>query len=189
MVLKLGNNAEKFDFFENATDVVNELKELYDCDDVLIMGDFNLALEPSETKNRSYSSQEKRVADYVRDLSKAMELKDCWSGISKSFTWRRGNSDIFSTIDRIMFSEKTLELEAVKSDWTLSLSDHAAVIAAFRKKDYDRPIRSKITRLDPSLAKNVVTSEEISRGFDEMIGTMPLDWIPHLKLEFAKMCI
>ena len=49
--------------------------------------------------------------------------------------------------------------------------------------------RTRITRLDPSLTKLDWAKEKIEKDFNEMFATMPGDWDPHAKLEFAKMCI
>ena len=182
------NNAEKLEFFENLFDKVLELLERYGGSHVILAGDFNLIFKPSEAKNRRFSAQEKRVADYVRERYDSLELADSWSDKS-AFTWRRPNTDIFSTIDRILYSIDTMELVSIKEDWSFGFSDHAAVKASYSFKAKENLQRSKITRLDPSLAKSGHFRPLIEQGFNSLMETMPLEWNPHLKLEFAKMCI
>ena len=185
------NTSGKIDFFERIFDTAGELSELYDCDNLLIAGDFNLVFDESETKNRNYSNQEKRVASCVKDFGVAMELGDVWAtnGLRKTFTWKRANSDTFSTIDRILFSKKSLKIESLDTDWSLSCSDHASVTAGFNLVGKKQLPRTKITRLDPSLAKSPETKALLENGFNELLSSMPPDWNPHLKLEFAKMSI
>ena len=182
------NNNEKIEFFNNVFDVVHELSEKYNCTSILVAGDFNTVLSERETKNRNFSAQEKRVADNIKSLMGTTGLVDCWEK-KKLFTWRRPNSNIFSTIDRILFSVEGFELESVKSDWTLSFSDHAAAQIGLKIKNKKQPHKSRLTRLDPSLAKSPVYGALIEEGFNEMYSTAPMEWDPHMKLEFAKMCI
>ena len=139
-------------------------------------------------KNRNFSSQEQRVASIVKDQINHLELSDIWEK-NAGFTWRRPNTDTFSTIDRILFSKNSLNVVSVSEIWSLSYSDHAAVEASFSRIDQKTRNRSKITRLDGSLAKIQWTKVKIEQDFNEMLATMPADWDPHTKLEFAKMCI
>ena len=182
------NNAEKIDFFDRLFDTVSELEERFDCSNVIMAGDFNLIFETKEAKNRLYTAQERRIAEYVKDQMISHNLKDSWEG-KTSFTWRRPNTDIFSRIDRVLFARDSFELVRVKDNWSYSYSDHAAVIAGLKLKSKTNLTRSRITRLDPSLTKSQHYGNLVVAGFNSMIETMPIDWNPHLKLEFAKMCI
>ena len=182
------NNREKISFFELVFDTVNELSERFNCSNILIMGDFNLILTEKEAKNRIYTAQEKRVADCVRDQFVEMGLEDCWVN-KKAYTWRRPNSNIFSTIDRLLYSKNNLVLNEVKVNWSYGFSDHAALVAGLAMKDKTPLTRSKITRLDPTLAKDPYYKELIEAGFNTMYATTQSTWNPHLKLEYAKVCI
>ena len=182
------NNFEKIEFFERVLDTVSEQAERYNCTKVIVAGDFNLIFESKEAKNRLYSAQERRVSDSVKELLSAGQLKDSWAGCS-AFTWRRPNTSIFSTIDRIAFSDGTLELKKIRVDWSYGFSDHGAVIASYKIRSKTSLGRSKITRLDPSLATSPHFSPLIDQGVRTMLETMPPDWNPHLKLEFIKVCI
>ena len=182
------NTNEKIEFFEEVFDAVQEFQERYNCSAALILGDYNLVLKERETKLRNYSAQEKRVAKVVIDLLETSGMADIWNNFN-GFTWRRPGTDSFSTIDRIAYSKDSLMPVSVKDDWTLSFSDHAAVEASFKDKKSKKSVRSRITRLDPHLAKVEWTRNKIETDFNEMYSTTPDVWDPHMKLEFAKLCI
>ena len=182
------NNSTKIDFYDRIFEIVSELKERFNCANVVMAGDFNLVFTPGETKNRLYSAQERRVADFVKDQMNSIDVRDSWENNSR-FTWRRPNSNIFSTIDRILYSGETIELVTINEDWTYSFSDHAAVKASFKIKAKKHLQRSKITRLDPSLAQSSHYRNLVEQGYNALMSTVPNDWNPHLKLEFAKMSI
>ena len=156
-----------------------------------MIGDFNTIFNKDEAKNRYYSNQERRVADCVGDLMNINNLADSWAGkpIGTTFTWRRPNTDCFSTIDRIIFPKLLLKLESIESDWSYGFSDHAAVKACFNKLGTKPISRSRITRLDPSLAKSNIYGPLIEHEYGKMMAEMPEHWNPHQKLEFAKVCI
>ena len=182
------NTQDKIEFFEQVFDQISTLSERFSCDNILAIGDFNLVFKENETKNRNITSQEKRVASFVKDQMAGLNLSDSWSDRS-AFTWRRPNSNIFSTIDRILYSKAHLKLNAIRGNWSYGYSDHAAVRGGFSYLNKKAPMRSKITRLDPSLARNKDISLAIVEDYDEMMTTVPPHWNPHMKLEFAKVCI
>ena len=181
------NSNDKLDFFNEVFDSVMEFKERYSCDNAVILGDFNLNLKQGEMKNRNYSSQEQRIATFVKELIDVAEMTDLWER-RKGFTWRRPNTDIFSTIDRIVFT-RSIDITNVNVNWSLSFSDHAAVVIGAELRGVPKPVRSRITRLDPDLAKKDWTKARIEQEYQNMIATMPNNWDPHRKLEFAKVCI
>ena len=182
------NNNEKLEFFETALEAVLELAEKHSCSKIIIAGDLNLVFRSEETKNRNYSAQEKRMASWLKDRLGEAGLVDCWDK-KPQFTWRRPNSDSFSTIDRVIHSKDTLNLDSVVVDWALGFSDHAAVRASYSHVDEKIGRRSRITRLDPTLAKSPFYGPIILEQFNEMISTTPEGWSPHMLLEFAKVCI
>ena len=108
-----------------------------------------------------YTNQEKRIASTVKEM--AGDLTDCWSE-QHEFTWRRPNSDIFSTIDRILYPKNLHKLESFKVNWSLSFSDHAAVEACFKNVASGNPPKTRITRLDPQLAKDPWTKDKVING-------------------------
>ena len=182
------NTREKYDFFDKVFEAVREMEDSYNCHNTFVAGDFNLIFNGREAKNRNFAPQEQRLAKSVKALVEEAELKDIWLK-REGFTWRRSNSDVFSTIDRIFYSAEQYKLVKLKTNWSLSYSDHAALETYFSNSGRANPPKSRITRLDPHLAKDIWTREKVIEGYDEMIGTMPNDWDPHKKLEFAKLCI
>ena len=182
------NSQAKLEFFEQVFNVVGDLELEFDCYNTLIGGDFNLNFCIGETKNRNYSSQEDRLAKMVKQLMTTSNLSDIWRDNSE-FTWRRPNTDIFSTIDRIMYAKEKFVLDASKCDWAVTFSDHAAVEAEFSLKNVEVTNKSKITRLDPSLLCSKEGKDLIEASFVELFRNACPNWDPHLKLEYAKMCI
>ena len=182
------NTREKLNFFEDVFEKLQEFEENYDCTNSIILGDFNLTFKPTEQKNRNFSNQERRTASAVKHLIQGTSLKDVWDS-QRGFTWRRPNTETFSTIDRILYPAPELRLEGLKVNWSLSCSDHAAIEATFFHVNKVKAIKSRITRLDPSLAKDDWCKTKITERFDEMLS-MTLDtWDPHQKLEYAKVCV
>ena len=181
------NNEEKINFFEELLNEALEMQIRYDCQKVIVAGDYNLTFDINESKNRNFSAQERNVARAVMSFMQDLNLIDIWKS-SKKFTWRRPNTDCFSVIDHVFYSKEFLELVSANTDWSMSMSDHAAVLACLNTKSVGRRQRSRITRLDPNILKGddaALIKEEIYK----MINEAPLEWDPHLKLEYAKMSI
>ena len=154
------------------------------------MGDYNLIFKQEESKNRRFSSQEKNVSHAVKQMFADANMLDIWENSSK-FTWRRANSDVFSTIDRIFYSKDSFETVRVNTNWSLSFSDHAAVELGLNLKNRtsSEGNRSKITRLDPSVVADLTLRTLIIEEVNRLLNMAQPDWNPHLKLDYAKMCI
>ena len=180
------NNREKITFFEELANDIAELETRFDCNRVIIAGDYNLVFKPSEAKNRLNSSQEKNVALTVENLLKNLNLVDVWES-KPSFTWNRPNSESFSTIDHIFHSKGDFVLLKVTTDWSVSLSDHAMVIANLGIPNTSAPKRPNIPRLDPSIF-DPENKTRLIEEINEMLGQIPPHWDPHQTLEFAKVC-
>ena len=181
------NNQEKISFFD---DIINELMELetrFNCNKVIMAGDYNLIFKPNEGKNRANSAQERNVARTVGNQLKELNLVDIWEK-GNQFTWNRPNSDSFSTIDHVFFSKEHFNLKKTKTNWAVSLSDHAMIIASLEIKGSLAPFKTNITRLDPSVLDEE-NKDRITAEISSMIGQAPGYWTPHQKLEFAKVSI
>ena len=154
------------------------------------MGDYNLIFKQEESKNRRFSSQEKNVSHAVKQMFADANMLDIWENSSK-FTWRRANSDVFSTIDRIFYSKDSFETVRVNTNWSLSFSDHGAVELGLNLKNRtsSEGNRSKITRLDPSVVADLTLRTLIIEEVNRLLNMAQPDWNPHLKLDYAKMCI
>ena len=182
------NGHEKIAFFENVFHSVDEVAAQYECDQIIIGGDFNLIFNSGEAKNRNYSNQEKNVARIVTTLKENRRMKDVWENFS-GYTWRRPNTEVFSTIDRVLISKDTLQIISISTDWSLSASDHASLTVKLEHVNRPTQVRDKLTRLDPTLVKDYETREVIRHELEIMLSSIPEDWNPHVRLEFLKMCI
>ena len=182
------NNNEKIDFYNELFDLVSEFETNFNCNNTLVMGDFNLIFDSSEAKNRTFSAQERNVARAVQNMITELQLSDA-SNTLKEFTWRRPNSDIFSSIDRLLFSGRTLTLKNIKTNWALSLSDHAAIEASLQPNEANYQPRSKLSGLDPSLLDDPAIKEQVEQELRTMLSEIPGHWNPHQKLEFLKVCL
>ena len=174
------HNETKIAFLESIFDAILELEQIYDCQNAIAAGDFNIVFSSRETKNRSFGRAEKLVSTAIKEMLNQADLQDIWSLASK-FTWRRPNSECFSTIDRVLFKANSLKLNKIRTNRSLSFSDHAAVEVGFTYKTAAPKIRSKITRLDPSLVKDEETKGRLIRDVSEMFTTHSASWTPHLK--------
>ena len=181
------NNEEKIAFYEEIFNEALEAQIRFDCQKLIIAGDFNLTFNQCESKNRNYSAQERNVARAVKDFLRDLNVVDIWSAETK-FTWRRPNTDCFSTIDHVFYSKELFVLGQSDTDWSLSMSDHAAVVTSLKLKSNNNRSKSRIPRLDPSILQGesgtIVKNEIIA-----MINQAGDSWDPHLKLEYSKMCI
>ena len=182
------NNQEKIDFFESVFDVILEFEQTFACSNILIVGDFNLIFKSTECKNRAYGRSEGQVAAAVKRMIGTANLVDLWAD-NPRYTWRRPNSEIFSSIDRALFNANLVEVEFLNVNWSLGFSDHAAIEIGFKKLAKESKQRSKIPRLDPSLIKDAAIRQKIIDEVNEMYSKHLSSWNPHLKLEYAKVCI
>ena len=184
------NNQEKIRFFEQICDLIADFQLQFNCNAVIMAGDLNLIFKVSEAKNRSFSSQEKNIARTVKNMLTDMNFKDSSDGKSDFYTWRRPNSDSFSKIDRIFFTEQNFTLVKIFTNWSLSLSDHAAVIVELdNKNNSDNRNKTRISRIDASIFQDPIIKEKLIAEISEMYRMASQQWDPHLKLEYLKMCI
>ena len=187
-----GFGQEKISFFDELRDTVNDLKNNYNCDNIILGGDLNVVLNSDETRNRIFSQQEKRCADVVKNLMSEFDLTDGWETAKRRmFTWSTSRLGVqtYSTLDRIAFNGNLFNMENKVTDWSLSVSDHAAVIATFNKAIISAN-RSRLScRLDPSVLLDVEGRELINEAFRELREQESPNWNPHVRLEYYKMCI
>ena len=187
------NNQDKLDFFIRLIEALADLKLEYDCERVIFAGDFNVVFDQSEVKNRSYPLTEKRLARNLKGIFSAADLSDGWHEATNEtgvkFTWQsnRSGQQQFSTLDRILYGKSQLSLLTKTVNWSLSISDHAAVIARFSYPV--KMARSHITRLDGNLLKDQDAVLIMNNVFRDLFGQRSNSWNPHQTLEFAKMSI
>ena len=187
-----GVQNDKLDFFEMLIQKILELKTSYNCENVIIAGDLNLIFNSSELKNRAYSRAEQRMAEVVKQMFNTAELVDGWDNVTnKEFTWtsNRNGSQMFSTLDRIFFSESKLKLKEKVVDWSLSLSDHAMVKATFEDKKTNQQRCNLIPRLDSRMLDDRDACEMLKIEFEQLMEDASPDWDPHVALEYCKMAM
>ena len=156
---------EKVEFFEEIMDKLTELEIKHACHNVLLLGDLNIIFEEREKKNRLYTSNERRVGKIISSLFKDSNLKDIWEKKAE-FTWRRPNTDTFSTLDRILYRSELLCPISIEADWSLGYSDHAAIKVSFANNvDKQKKKTTRLSRLDPSLLSDARTKEKIKDEF------------------------
>ena len=177
-----GFDAAKVDFFEDLVEKVSEIMTTYNCEHLVLAGDLNLVFSESELKNRLLSNAEKRVAARVKTMFEQLNLCDGWNEVNnKQFTWSssRTGEPVFSTLDRILYTKGQLSLLTKSTDWALSLSDHAAVIAVFRIIVQRPNGNSQLSRLDPRLHIDVEGRQHLDSKFRELVDQAPQDWKGH----------
>ncbi len=84
-------------FYANLVTLIEELETKYVMyePNLLIMGDFNLPLEPDMANNPSEKARAKNLAEYFSSLG----LIDCWKQNDDRITLKGGNS----RLDRILY--------------------------------------------------------------------------------------
>ena len=107
-------NPEKIQFMDDLVQKIGETKNLYNCQTVILAGDLNIVFKDCDVKNRAFTSTERRVAGSIKDSLDSLDLTDGWDQVAKSFTWTscRNGRQIFSILDRIMYTKGTLILKA-----------------------------------------------------------------------------
>ena len=187
-----GNDEAKTQLFTSILDDLAEMKDVYDCNKVLFAGDLNVVFCADEVKNRIFSPAEQRYAAILGSLFVDAGLTDGWTekGVS-SFTWmtNRAGKVLHSTLDRILYAKTSLDLQTKVTDWSVSVSDHAAVIAHFKtKSDGNRPF-VHVSRLNSDLLKDKNWTEILDEQVQELYRQRNPEWDPHQDLEYLKMCI
>ena len=182
------HNEDKVQFFSKIKDKILDLMQRHDGCNIIVLGDFNTTFSPLERINTLRNKNEINVAKKITDLFSDLELKDCWNNHENTMTWRHGEK--MSRIDRIQWSESlALKHTSTKTDWTLTSSDHAAVIVQLNTETRN-PHRTVITRIDTSFLSNIILRtnfiKEIDARMDQLKETK-LD--PHGRLEFLKVSI
>ena len=182
------NTNDKIEFFNNAFEMILELCETHACEHIIMAGDFNLILKEIEGKNRNFSAQEKRIAAYLSANIGTLGLQDIWE-LRTEYTWRRPNTDSMSTIDRILVSKESFKVNMIKTDWSLSMSDHAAVIIDVKTENLISKRKLNIPRLDATILNNEESKNNIFNNVQHLMEQIPTHWNPHQILEFCKMSI
>jgi hypothetical protein len=94
-----------------------------------------------------------------------------------------------SCIDRFVYNKEDCDIISRATNWSVSFSDHAVIELEITSKKCPPMTRSKIVRLDASLLLNGEIRTRIEDELKSMLVHMPLEWNPHTKQEYAKMCL
>jgi hypothetical protein len=92
-----------------------------------------------------------------------------------------------SKLDRIFFRINNYRLKSNVTDWTVTSSDHAAVIVTLEHCEITKHKNDHV-KLDNEIIKNPIFLNEIREYLVEQLNTAN-NMNPHMKLEFAKMSI
>ena len=153
------------------------------------MGDFNTTFWPSERINTTRSKREIEVAIKIKEIFEDLVIIDCWGQHDDTMTWKHGNK--MSRIDRIQWTRnlgQTLT-HNVGVDWTITSSDHAAVIVELKPQRIKHN-RSVITRIDTTFMSNAVLRTNFLKEVDEKMSHLSETSLnPHGRLEYLKMVI
>ena len=109
------------------------------------------------------------------------ELVDGWSVNSSQFTWtgNRNGRQSFSTLDRIYFSKDLFTINSQIADWSLSLSDHAMVLATFSESKNETKHHCAVPRLDPRILEDLETRLMMEQEFERMNQEASKEWNPN----------
>ena len=182
------HNNVKIKFFESIRDHITDLSQNHDDCNVIILGDYNTTFWQSERINTSRSKREIEIASKIDRLFEDLAFRDCWNEYESTMTWRHGEK--MSRIDRIKWTPSILlEHKSTEADWSLTTSDHAAVIVKLVDRDV-RFKRSKITRIDTSFLSNIELRRKFLIEIDERMSQIEDTTLSsHGKLEFLKVSI
>ena len=187
-----GYDAEKLRYFEELVEKIDEAKGTYNCVNVIVAGDLNLVFGPNEVKNRAIGLAEARIANSVKLMWQRLSLTDGWQLTEEqSYTWTssRTGQQAFSTLDRVLFNVACFKQISKTADWTLTASDHAAVIAKFDLLASNKSTKPNLSRLDPRLLQDHDGRVKLDEVFQELFAQRSANWNPHVSLEYCKMCI
>jgi hypothetical protein len=174
-----GFNRDKTQFFVNIFENMSTF-----IGNIIIGGDFNTTLRHSDRHNRGVTAAERHTAGLILDNIEELNLNDTWCNL-EGFTWRRGQ--VMSKLDRILYRLDNYILKNHVTNWTITTSDHAAVIATFEHCEHSRSRHDHI-KLDNDIIKNPLHLNEIREYVINQLADAS-NMNPHMKLEFAKMSI
>ena len=179
---------EKIRFFETINDHLIDLIQNNDSLEIIMMGDFNTTFWPAERINTKRSRREELIAEKIVKVFENLNLVDCWNKYDNVMTWKHG--DKMSRIDQILWSKGLNLLPGdVKTDWTLTTSDHAAVIVILNKLT-EGGQQARVTRIDTTFMNNIELRREFMLRIDEqMTQIQETNLDAHGQLEFLKVAI
>jgi hypothetical protein len=170
--------------FEGKSEAIMDVIENYNGENIILFGDFNITLTDSESLRRQRTETEKIIAENINIMIYGNNLANAWARHS-GYTWKRGKTQ--SRLDRIYTRLQQYSNRKLETDWTLTKSDHAAVILTIEQRD-KFTTKKEHTKLDNTIVTNKNLLNELKQYLEEKM-THATDMNPHMTLEFAKMTI
>ncbi len=174
-----GFAANKTEFFEKIIERVTDWDG-----DIILAGDFNTTFGDQDRFKRGVSLAEDRLATILKNFIENENMVDTW-GNKRGYTWRAGK--IMSKLDRILVRLQHFTLVETFTDWTITTSDHAAVISVMKHADKIRN-RNEHVKLDNTIITSPESFMEVNNYLlEQLASAQHMD--PHTILEFAKMTL
>jgi hypothetical protein len=175
---------EQDDFYIKLLDIVEELerKYLFNEPNLIIVGDFNLPLEPGV--NHHTNEAEARRAGTLAEQLERKGLTDCWKVNDDRFTYKTARS----RLDRILYRLDFEFTEKLETDWTFINSDHCLLKTTLSPARVG-PSPTRVISLPTYLLDNVEMLQMMKVKMDEMVNDTIDHWEPRVRLEYLKMCL
>ena len=181
------HNNLKTEYFKEVFNQIDLFRLSHDEPKIIFMGDFNTTFYPTDRQNTLRSNAEVKVAEKIQSFLDNLELIDSWPQGDTNMTWR--HSDKMSKIDRIYVSHDLINNMNIKTDWSITESDHCAVTLTINETQLHRP-SSRIVRLDTRFMSNALARVNFLKELDDRMSQLQeCSMNPHQKLEFLKMSI
>jgi exonuclease III len=182
-------NDHNINFFANIYDKIAEQLTNFPDSVLNVFGDFNVTLESIDGVNRQKSNNEVKASKFMQENNRILGLVDTFRAINPTggFTWVRDKCG--SRLDMI-FSSKCdfVKLKSSCIDWTFDDSDHAMVCTELEIVEISKR-GPGLPRVDASILDRSEVKEKITKRLDEALNQIPINWDPHMILEFIKMSI
>ncbi len=183
------NVAENTDFYEGVHEnLLIFSHESPECS-VVVMGDFNVCMSRGDYINRRHVQAERDLAQRIINNNNALNLHDAYRcKVSEGgYTWARGSC--FSRLDYVFVSESLVRfITYCDNDWAFGSSDHAAVKIHLSVPE-ERVFGPGITKVNTTILNDPIWHKKVEEKLKFMLGQIPPDWNPHVKLEYLKLSI
>ncbi|MBM3938958.1 MAG: hypothetical protein FJ333_09970, partial [Sphingomonadales bacterium] len=167
-------------FYADLNEELALLKGRWSVEHSIIAGDFNLDMAMPMDERSTLPKITRLTYLQLDDIVRTNRL----SFFSDDITYQNRGQQHFSRLDFILFN-KTANVDYEQSvDWTLTKSDHCAVILQTKRKKSGNII--KAPRISPEWLNNAEITEAVRYRLRDATETIPNHWNPHMKLEFLK---
>jgi len=169
---------EQDEFYNKLLEIVEELegKYLFSEPNLIILGDFNLPLEPNAT-HHSNEVESRRAGELAARLEQK-GLTDCWKINDERFTYKTARS----RLDRIMYRLDFDLTEKLETEWTFINSDHCLLRMTLSPARIDHS-RNRVVSLPTYLLENEELLQMMKIKMAEMVNDAIDHWEPRVRLE------